>query len=266
MTYWKGAGTTADRKNTFSSKLTLIDQFFSVLLRLKVGLFVQDVADRFNVSVGTYSKYFTTWICLLFEELKEINPFPSREIIKKTMPDCFKKYPDLRIIIDCTEIYIQKSSSLLNQNLTFSNYKHHNTFKFLIGITPSGVISFVSDAWGGRVSDKQITIDSGLLALLEAGDSVMADKGFTIRDVLEKINCSLNIPPFLKANTQFSTEQVLETQEIAELRIHVERSIGRVKNFHIFDGVLPLSLAPIATKMFEVCCWLTNLDVPMVEN
>ena len=122
-----------------------------------------------------------------------------------------------------------------------------------MGITPSGVISFVSDAWGGRVSDKQITIDSGLLALLEAGDSVMADKGFTIRDVLEKINCLLNIPPpFLKANTQFSTEQVLETQEIAELRIHVEHSIGRLNNFHIFDGVLPLSLAPIATKMFKV--------------
>ena len=100
MTYWKGAGTSADRKNTSSSKLTFIDQFFSVLLRLKVGLFVQDVADRFNVSVGTYSKYVTTCICLLFEELKEINPFPSREIIKKTMPDCFKKYPDLRIIID----------------------------------------------------------------------------------------------------------------------------------------------------------------------
>lgn len=65
---------------------------------------------------------------------------------------------------------------------------------------------------------------------------------------------------------QFSTNQVFETQEIAELRIHVERSIGRVKNFHIFDGVLPLSLAPLASKLFRVACWLSNFDVQLVPN
>ena len=267
MTFWTGNNTpTADRRNSSTHKLEYIDQFFAVLVRLKVGIFVQDVSDRFNISVGTFSKYFTSWICLLFEELRILNPFPSRLMIDRTMPNCFKKYKNLRIIIDCTEIFIQRSSSLVNQNLTFSNYKHHNTLKFLIGITPSGVISFISDAWGGRISDRQITIDSGLLSLLEPGDSVMADKGFTIEDLLKNKCCNLNIPPFLKGKSQFSTDQVLETQEIAELRIHVERSIGRVKNFHIFDGVLPLTLAPIASKMFKVCCWLTNLDVPMVST
>ena len=97
------------------------------------------------------------------------------------MPDIFKpKYESVRAILDCTEIYVQRSSSILNQALTFSNYKHHNTLKFLVGITPSGVISFVSEAWGGRASHSHI------LDLLDENFTVMADKGFLIEDALGK--------------------------------------------------------------------------------
>ncbi|KAK3097617.1 hypothetical protein FSP39_011439 [Pinctada imbricata] len=49
-----------------------------------------------------------------------------------------------------------------------------------LGITPSGVISFVSEGWGGRVSDRALTMESGFIDLLDENDSVMADKGFTI--------------------------------------------------------------------------------------
>ncbi|ESO93446.1 hypothetical protein LOTGIDRAFT_145305 [Lottia gigantea] len=183
------------------------------------------------------------------------------------MPSQFRiEYPNTRIIIDCTEIFIQRPSSFTSQTSTFSNYKHHNTMKFLVSITQSGVISLVSEGWGGRVSDRQITEESGLLDMLDTGDSVMADKGFTITDLLSKKGCSLNIPPFREQSHQFSVEDVHLTQEIAQLRIHVERSIGRVKNFHIFDGVLPLSMSPIASKVFQVCCWLTNFDVALVED
>ena len=81
------------------------------------------------------------------------------------------------------------------QQLTFSSYKNHNTFKALIGITPSGAISFVSTLHGGNISDRELTIRSGLLDILDPGDSVMADKGFTIADLLAAKGVSLNIPP-----------------------------------------------------------------------
>ena len=47
------------------------------------------------------------------------------------------------LIIDCTEVFIEKPSDLLVQAQVWSNYKHHLTLTFLIGVTPQGTISYV---------------------------------------------------------------------------------------------------------------------------
>ena len=97
-------------------------------------------------------------------------------------------------------------------------------------VTPSGAISFVSKLYGGNISDRELTQRSGLLDLLEPGDSVMADRGFTITDMLNLRGVTLNIPP-TKVNDQLTPSELTTTRRIANLRIHVERAIGRIKNF-----------------------------------
>ena len=109
------------------------------------------------------------------------------------MPDEFKLFPSTRIVIDCTEIFTEVPSSMKNQSQTWSEYKHHNTWKALVGISPSWAITFVSKLWLGRVSDKEITMKSGLNSLTEPGDNVMADRGFNIADILPVV-VTLNIP------------------------------------------------------------------------
>ena len=73
------------------------------------------------------------------------------------------------MIIDCTEVFIERPSDLLASAQVWSNYKHHSTVKFLIGITPQGTISFVSKCAGGCMSDKEITEKSRIMDLLLPG-------------------------------------------------------------------------------------------------
>ena len=177
------------------------------------------------------------------------------------MPDCFKQeYPSTRVILDCSEIRVQSPSSLVLQSELYSTYKSHTAYKELVGIAPTGSIVFVSHLYTGCISDKEITRVSGILDLIEEGDSVMADKGFEIADLLSIRKASLNIPPFLNTSDQFTAEDVEETQSIAQVRIHVERAIRSIKEYHIFNTVLPLSLAGSINQIWTVACLLTNFQ------
>ena len=62
-----------------------------------------------------------------------------------------------RCIIDCSEIFIKTSKNFDTRVKSHSKYKRHSTVKFLIGITPVETISFLSQCWGGRVSDENLT-------------------------------------------------------------------------------------------------------------
>ena len=72
--------------------------------------------------------------------------------------------------------------------------------------------SFISALYTGSISDKKITIQSGVLSLLEKEDQVMVDTGFLIHEEVEALGCSLVIPPFLGPKGQFSSEEVKQTQ------------------------------------------------------
>ena len=90
----------------------------------------------------------------------------------------------------------------------------------------------------------ELTRVSGFLQELEGKDgiSVMVDRGFTIKDQLKEINVELNIPPFLDGRQQLPADEVKRGRQIASLRIHVERAIGRIKQFAILQGNFPLSM------------------------
>ena len=246
--------------------LTPSEEFFLVMCRLRQGFAEIHLAHLFKISQSTVSRIFISWINFMYLKLGQINIWPSRKVVDDSMPEAFKdKYPSTRVIIDCTEVRCQMPSSLLLNSELFSSYKNHTTLKALVGISPKGSITFIGQLYTGSISDKEMVERSGFLKLpFEQGDSVMADKGFTIEDVLP-LGVSLNIPPFLGMADQMSAEDVVKTQEIASLRIHVERAINKIKNFLIFEGVIPLSQFGIVNQMWCVCALLCNFQDPIIS-
>ena len=110
---------------------------------------------------------------------------------------------------------MERATDLKARAQTWSNYKHHNTVKFLIGITPQGTISFISKGWGGRVSDQHLTEKCGLLERLLPGDVLLADRGFNIQESAGVYCAEVKIPPFTKGKSQLSKFEVDTSRKLS---------------------------------------------------
>ena len=257
------------RKRHRPTKLAPIDQLLMTLVKLRLNLKVKDLAFRFRVSPAAVSRYVTTWICFLYQHFKEIKWMPTVEQVAGTLPPAFREhYPTTYAIIDGSEIFIETPTDLHMQSSTWSSYKHHNTAKFLIGCTPNGCISFISQLYVGSISDVELTRVSGFLTSIQGKDgiSIMADRGFTITEMLKDIGVDLNIPPFMEGREQLPAKEVQQGRHIASVRIHVERAIGRIKTFSILKHTLPISLARISNQIVCVCAFLSNFKPVLVPG
>ena len=147
-----------------NNKMLPADCLLLTLMRLRLNLKVEDLAYCFGITSPSVCTTFQKVINLLFDNLRFLIKWPSQETVWTNMPQLFKDlYPHTRCIIDCTEIFIERPYSYQARAQTYSNYRMHNTVKFLIAVTLNGAVSFLSKCWEERVTDKHITHQSGFL-------------------------------------------------------------------------------------------------------
>ena len=254
-----------------ASKLNKFNYFILTLMKLRLNAANFNLGFRFGISKSTVGRAFAKWIEAMDIRLSFLITWPNRESIQKTMPFCFRPNYGLRVtsIIDCFELFIEKPSDLLAKSCTWSQYKHHNTAKYLISITPQGIVSFISNGWGGRVSDKHIVENSGYLKNLLPGDVVLADRGFDVADFVAMLGAFLDIPAFTKGCEQLPPADVEATRKLANVRIHVERIIGVVRQrFQILSATgvlqkdymtLKTSKGVILDSVVRACCAVNNV-------
>lgn len=252
------------------NSMSKFESLVLVLVKLRLNLSNQFLAYEFNLTTATISRIFSDVLEVMYVRMKPFIMWPDRETLRKTTPMQFRKHFGTRCaaIIDCFEVFIERPSNIRARAETWSSYKHHNTVKFLIGITPQGVICFLSRSWGGRSSDKHITENCGFLDHILPGDLILADRGFDIQDSIGSVCAEVKIPAFTKGKSQLSPIDVETTRRLANVRIHVERVIGLVRQkYTILSSTLSIDMLftrspddiPAIDKIAHVCCALTNM-------
>ena len=243
------------------------DQLLICLMKLKLDLPLFDIARRYLVSRTTVQNIFMTYIHILHKTLFKavLNKIPSLAKNQSCLPESFGNFSNCRVILDCTEFMIEKTRSNLNAaSLLYSNYKHNLSAKYLIAVAPNGTITFVSNGYLGSVSDKMVTDDSGILHQMQAGDLILADKGFLLHDLIPK-DVFLNLPAFLRGKDKFTRAEAIFSREIARSRIHVERAIERLRNYRILDKISARQRS-YCDVIVQVCSALVNLQSPIIGH
>lgn len=233
------------------------------LVKLKMDCTFSHLGYLFAVSESCATETFHRILGLLYVTIccPPLAPLPAPENFRDGAMPCFKDFQLFRnvaMILDCTEFFMQTASDLEAQRLTFSRYKHHNTLKVLVAIGQSGQVVFVALCYGGRISDKEITDACNFLKMLWPGAQVMVDKGFLIEDQLKEAGLSIVIPPMCTTGKQFSKAELESGRDIATVRIHVERVIGKAKEYRMLSNEVPISMANHFSKVVRVVFYLTN--------
>jgi hypothetical protein len=243
-------------------------QLAMTLWRLRRGTTLTELSYHFEVDSHTVGKIFSTWIQFLFCKFSLLRDqmFVPRSY-HLPLPSVFQNslLKNTRIVIDCSEILTESSRHYKQQGNIYSSYKSHATAKVLIGIAPSGACMFVSDAYEGSISDREIVKKSGMIDFLKEGDLVLADKGFTIEDLCAVKNSTLLIPPFLSTGKKLTKEQTVVTKLIAKSRIHVERFNERFKKWRLLSGIVPIHVFPLLSQSVFIACCLVNFQEPLVK-
>ena len=253
--------------NNVNPTISVPDQFLLTIWKCRRYTPNFELARAFGISESDVYAIFVTWIRFMRLQWEEIDIWPDRELVDFFCPSDFKsKFPTTRVILDGFEFPIKKPGAPTAQQVTFSSYKNRNTAKAVVGITPGGLVSHLSETYGGAASDRQITERDNLTQKMEPGDSYMADKGFDVQDIFAPYTAKGNIPSLFRKKNRMSGACVLKDRVIGCKRVHVERVIGLAKTYKIMTQPLNQTETVLAGDIAFVCFMLCNFRECIVPS
>uniref|UniRef100_A0A3B5MC68 THAP-type domain-containing protein n=1 Tax=Xiphophorus couchianus TaxID=32473 RepID=A0A3B5MC68_9TELE len=227
-----------------------IDELLLFQMYLAAGLKEGDLANRFQIQPSTASRIICSWADYLYSLLGSLCIWADADAVRAQLPEDFRDFPDTQVIVGSSELRCQTPASALLQTEMSSKSKCHFVMRGLTGTAPHGAVTFVSSLYEGSVSDTELFMRSGLADRLTEDMAVMVDEGFLVSDC---VKCKVYCPPFLSTKPQMTSPNVLQTQKVARLRVHIERVTRRVKENKLFDSVIPLSMITIHTCSMQFC-------------
>ncbi|XP_073960799.1 uncharacterized protein [Choristoneura fumiferana] len=230
------------------------------------------IGDLFQISQTTLWRRFEKTLAVLTAFFKQFIEWPSAREIKLNLPGAFTtsvEYANIQAIIDAFEIEIEKPSDPSNQSYTWSQYKNCNTVKYLISATPDGLINFISEGYGGRISDVCLVEVCGFLDVIPPGSCILSDRGFKhLETILNKQSVKLLRPPSVFSDKKMSKDEVIQAKLIASLRVHIERVIRRVRVFKFLKphSVVNNKCTAYLDNAVLIACGAINIQSPIIKR
>ncbi|XP_052003983.1 uncharacterized protein LOC127658642 [Xyrauchen texanus] len=269
-------------KGDKNAKLSKFQQLLLTLMRLRLDLKNQDLAYRFGVKVAMVTRTVHRIISIMFVTLVPTTVFwPSRVELRKNLPASLRStYPDCAVIIDCFKVSLEKAVGVdVNQQVA-STIPTQSTqsamvdeLKYVIGVAPQGVVTFVSRGTPGHVSDKNLVESCGLLCKLLPGDIVLAEYDFDIGDLVGACKAELKITSRNYIESGQDGEDSLLFSTFSD-KVDVHRHVGRViemvkRRYSMLTGLVesPFTVIDSTTnvstfdKIVQVACALNNLCI-----
>ncbi|XP_057333615.1 uncharacterized protein LOC130672865 [Microplitis mediator] len=246
-----------------STKFTVAknNRLFIFLMKIKTGLTFSALSVLFSVHRTTISRIFYSTLQTLSAATATLVYWPKMSDIQATMPKCFHpNYSNIRVIIDCTEFNVEIPSTVDSRDYCLHGKKTF-TAKVLIGITPGGFVCLKSKVAGGRKTDSQLTIESGLMDELDEGDNILIYREFPeIKAAVDKSGKKVTIvmPPDFEKKT-VSSGQESKDNDVAKVRIHIEKIMQRLRCYSIFNKITE-NLFNCVDDIVHICCVLVNLQ------
>ncbi|CAH0721279.1 unnamed protein product, partial [Brenthis ino] len=232
------------------------------LKKLKLNESFSILALQFGYTQSKISEIFFKSIPLLSEKMKELIVWPTPTEISKNLPSPFRaRCSNVVSIIDCLEIQIEKPTNAVNQ----SQYEKCNTMKYLISCTPDGLVNFVSVGYSGEATDIMLIEESGFLERLPPNTAVLVDRGFNgISHLLQKKDCTVKRLP----SKSIGVKNVNLLKRIASLRLHIERILERLRQFHMLlpHACIDHDLVPVIDDVILVACGLINTQYILLKK
>uniref|UniRef100_A0A8D3DYM0 DDE Tnp4 domain-containing protein n=1 Tax=Scophthalmus maximus TaxID=52904 RepID=A0A8D3DYM0_SCOMX len=231
-------------------KLSKFQQLLLTLMRLRLDLRNQDLAYRFGVKVATVTRTVHRMVNIMSSTL----------------------VPTAEPASPANQQQQEKPMAVPTSQEVESGY---NVLKYLIGVAPQGVVTFVSRGVPGNVGDKSLAEGCGFLCKLLPGDVVLASRNLDIADSVAARGALLKTARGHQGEANGSSEQGASSAdtsaETASVQRHVERVISMVKRrYAMLTGPVesPFTAATERTsnlstfdKIVQVACALNNLCI-----
>lgn len=249
-----------DCKGPSEKSFSFKTQYIIVLMICRHGLDICFTSFMVDKSESTVSRLFSSWVVFLATLFDELDMKCDPRYLFEKMPKAFINtgHGLTYLILDATEFKFQIATNYELNSLMFSHYKNCTTGKALIGISPHGMGIVFSDVYPGSISDSAITEKTNILEFVSEEREVMTDRGFSIQDLCAIKGITLNRPK-QKEGSQFSAEEIQRNFDVASTRIHVERFIGRVRDWKILNNTWPLNRMDLLSSTWQMLFHTVNL-------